>query len=436
MNNKEPAGAPNGAGKKKGKPTALDSPRVRTVLAGLLALFAWMYVTLVVQPNTTQKITGVPVDFSYGAQTYTQQGLSIVNDPEYAVTVVASGDGYIIGSLQPEDFLVYPDYSSVKGAGESRLRLNVKCLAESGGSIKVELEDKANRVEVVFDTVDEKTLPITVVKRNVTLADGYILNKEAALPAEVTLRGPVGELENIVSAVAEISVDGELAENIGTNVPLRYLDAEGNEVAFRYVSSDCETADVTLTVYKLAQVPVSVSFINTPAGFDPSVLQYSLSQDTLTLAGPADVVDALGGISVGTIDLSTFALDKVYELPISLPSGIVSQDNVRTISVSFDSTGLATRTMNLPASCVEVVNLPNTYKLSVESARIMNVTLCGPQEVLDSLTAQNVVARIDMDDVSSIVNGQQNLAVSIYVPSSNQVFATGSYTVQCKIESD
>lgn len=425
-----------GAGKKKNKPTVLDSPRVRTVLAGLLALFAWMYVTLVVQPNTTQKITGVPVDFTYGTQAYAQQGLSIVNDPEYTVTVVASGDGYVIGNLQPEDFLVYPDYSSVKGAGETKLRLNVKCLAESSSAVKVELENKSDRVEVVFDTVDEKTLPITVVKQDVALADGYILNKEGTLPAEVTLRGPVGELENIAAAVAEISVPGELDDNVSVNVPIKYLDADGNEVAFRYVSSDYENADVMLTVYKLAQVPVTVDFINTPVGFDASVLKYSLSQDTLTLAGPADVVDTLGEISVGTIDLSTFALDKVYELPISLPGGIVSQDNVRAIAVSFDSTGLATKTMNLPASCVEVVNLPNTYKLSVETGRIMNVTLCGPQEVLDGLTAQSVVARIDMDDVASIVNGQQNLAVSIYVPSNNQVFAAGSYTVQCKIESN
>lgn len=414
----------------------LDSSRVRMVLSILLALFAWIYVTMVVQPNTTQKITGVPVNFNYGSLTYTQQGLSIVNDPEYYVTVIAYGDGYVIGSLGKDDFTVYPDYSSVKSSGEASLRLNVKCTADTGGgTVQVELENKSTRVNVVFDTVGEVTLPITVQMQDVALEDGYIIHKSVALPAEVTLTGPTGELSSVAKVVAEVTVDGKLQENVSVTAPLRFLDEEGREVQFTYVTSDIATAEVAITVYKLADIPVSLSFINTPAGFDASILRYSLSQEILTVAGPANLIDKMADVNVGSIDLSTFALDRVYELPITLPEGIVSQENVQQITVSFDSTGLATKTLHLPADCVEVVNLPSGYQLAVESERIMNVTLCGPKEVLDSLTVQSVVARIDAEDLS-IVTGQQNIAVSIYVPSSTQVFAIGSYTAQCRISTE
>lgn len=426
---------PQGKAGKAAKRRLLDSPRVRFVLALVLALISWIYVTMVIQPGTEQTIDNVPVDFSYGSNTYTQLGLSIVNQPEYTVSVVASGDGYMIGSLQPEDFIVYPDYSSVKGSGEVTLRLNVKCTANSGnGAISVKLKKDKNTVDVVFDTVGELTLPITVAHSDITMADGYILNKAVALPSEVTLTGPTGELDNVAAAVAEISVEGELSENMSASVPLRFVDADGNDVPFVYTTADIGQADVALMVYKLAEVPISVDFINTPRGFDSSVLRYSLSQQTIRVAGPAEVVDTLGEMNVGSIDLSTFALDKVYELPIRLPANVVSQENVDTVVVSFDDTGLATKTFNLPGTAVQVVNLPTGYKLTVESERIRNVTLCGPQEVLDSLTAQSVVALIDMDDIS-IVNGQQNLAVSLYVPSDGRVFALGSYTVQCRIES-
>ena len=43
------------------------------------------------------------------------------------------------------------------------------------------------------------------------------------------------------------------------------------------------------------------------------------------------------------------------------------------------------RTMNLPASCVQVINLPSTYTLTVETERLMNVTLCGPAGSLEAL---------------------------------------------------
>ena len=54
--------------------------------------------------------------------------------------------------------------------------------------------------------------------------------------------------------------------------------------------------------------------------------------------------------------------------------------------------------MNLPASCVQVVNLPSTYTLTVQTERLMNVTLCGPAGLLDTLVPEQVVIEIDADD--------------------------------------
>ena len=437
--NKQPV---NSAGGEK-KPTQqlrvatlLDNNRARFAISLVLALFAWMYVTMVIQTNTVQTITNIPVDFSYGSVSYTQQGLSIVNQPEYTVSVVASGDGYLIGNLSKDDFIVYPDYSSVKGSGEMKLRLNVRCTASGSNAIDVSLKKENSTVNVIFDTVGDLKLPITVATRNVTIEEGYILNRAVALPGEVNLTGPVGELEKIKTVVAEFDVDGKLQGNTQVRVPLKYLDEEGHEVPFTYTTSDVNEAEVSLTVYKLAEMPISISFVNKPLGFDESVLKYTLSQESLRVAGPADVVDRLGEMAVGTIDLSTFALDKVYELPVTLPNGIVSQENLKRINVSFDCSGLSTKTLNLPAdTAVEVINLPSGYTIAVESERIHNVELYGPPDVLEGLTAQSVVARIDIDDLSLVV-GQQNIAVSIYVPSAPQVFAVGTYTVQCKIESN
>ncbi len=420
--------------KTPGKRNFLDDGRFRMAFALLLAVAAWVLVTMVIQPNTTTTLYGVPVNFSYDSSKYTSQGLSIVNHPSYTVSLKVSGNGSVIGSLGKDDFLVYPDYSSVKTSGAASLKLNVKCTAETSGSVTVSVQPKNMTVDVVFDTVEEKVVPITVVAKDLKLADGYTLYKTAAAPGEVTLSGPTSELKNVTQAIAEVTADGELSDSVTVNTALKFADAEGNEVSFTYVTADNETADVTLTVYKLAELPLRVDFVNKPENFDASILKYSLSQNKLQVAGPASVIDTMKEISVGSIDLSTFSLNKVYELPISLPSGLASQENIASVTVSFDTTGLSTKTINLPSTSVQVVNLPSTYKLTVKSDRIQNVVLCGPTSVLEGLTAANVVARIDADELS-ITTGQQNIAVSIYVPSSGQVFALGTYTVQCQIES-
>ena len=77
----------------------------------------------------------------------------------------------------------------------------------------------------------------------------------------------------------------------------------------------------------------------------------------------------LSTLPIGNIDLSTFTLNKSYELPIDLPADIYLLDNISTITVSFDCSNLGTKTMNLPNTCVQVVNLPSTYRSAAPRAR-------------------------------------------------------------------
>ncbi len=418
---------------KQQKRSLLDDWRVRAGVSVLLAILAWMIVTIIVQPGTTITLRHVPVDFTYDSSNYTSKGLSIVSAPAVSVDLTVSGDGFTIGRLTSDDFVVYPDWSSVRTSGEKSLRLKVECISPAANDINIGI-DGNNTVTVVFDVVEELTLPITVITKFLTVEDGYILYNTAASAETVTLSGPSSELSRVATCTAELTYDGGLHETQTLDTALRFYTESGSEVFFDYVTLDRENVDVTLTVYKLAELPVNVRFINTPSNFDDSVLIYSLSQDSLRVAGPEAVIDGLTELAVGTIDLSSFTLDRVYEMPISLPSGIVSLDNISSISVSFDCSALTTKTLNLPAECVQVINLPSTYQLTVETERLMNVVLCGPADALEGLTPEQVVVEIDANDFS-VVLGQQNIACSLYVPANGQIFALGSYTVQCRIES-
>ena len=413
----------------------LDDRRIRLLLAIVGAIVAWMVVTIVVQPGTTRTINNVPVDFTYDSAAYTSRGLSIVSAPEKYVSLKLSGDGYTIGSLTSSDFVVYPDWSSVRDSGEKTLHLQVRGVNTLLNGVSVSIEGGDNSVDVVFDVVEEKTVPITVTTNYLTIADGYILYGTELSKETVTLSGPSTEIDKVETCTAEVTHKGELTDSVTLDTALRFYTKSGSEVKFEYTNLEESSVEVTLEVYKMATLPVSVSFINAPRDFDPSVLVYSLSKQTLNVAGPESQIEKLSTLSVGTIDLSTFALNKVYELPIELPGNIRLLDNISSITASFDSSKLETKTMNLPASCVQVINLPSTYTLTVQTERLMNVTLCGPAGLLDTLVPEQVVIEIDADDFY-VAAGQQNIACRLYVPSNGKIFALGSYVIQCKIESN
>ena len=412
----------------------LGDRRIRLLLSVIGAIIAWMAVTIVVQPGTTTTITNVPVDFTYDSSAYTSRGLSIVSAPEKSVNLKLSGDGYTIGGLSASDFVVYPDWSSVRDSGEKTLRLQVRSQSALLTGVSVSI-DGENTVDVVFDVVEEKTLPIQVTTNYLSIADGYILYGTDVSKETVTLSGPSSELSEVEICTAEVTHNGDLTDSVTLDTPLRFYTRSGKEIKFDYTTLETESVEVTLQVYKIATLPVTVSFINAPRDFDSSVLSYALSKKTLNVAGPETQIDRLSSLSIGTIDLSTFALNKVYEMPIELPTGIHLLDNLTNITVSFDSSRLETKTMNLPAACVQVVNLPSTYTLTVETERLMNVTLCGPSGSLEALTPEQVVIEIDADDFS-VALGQQNIACRLYVPSNGKIFALGSYVMQCKIESN
>ena len=337
--------------------------------------------------------------------------------------------------LTASDFVVYPDFSSVRDSGEKTLRLLVRGANGLLNGVTVTMEGNDNTVDVVFDVVEEKTLPVTITTNYLTIADGYILYSTDVSKENITLSGPSSELNKVATCTAEVTYSGELTESITLNTPLRFYTSGGKEVKFEYTELEENSVDVTLQVYKMATLPVDVNFINAPRDFDDSVLVYALSRKQLKVAGPADKIDMLSTLPIGNIDLSTFTLNKSYELPIDLPADIYLLDNISTITVSFDCSNLGTKTMNLPNTCVQVVNLPSTYQLTVQTERLMNVTLCGPKGAIETLTPEQVVIEIDAEDFS-VATGEQNIACRLYVPSNGKIFALGSYVLQCRIESN
>ncbi len=414
----------------------LDNPRLRMLVAFVLAVISWVIVTVGIQPGTDRTITGVPVDFSYDSARYSVQGLSIVNDPKQTVSLKVYGNGSDIGGLDKEDFVVYPKYNSVKGPGQINLSLAVKCISQTvdANNIKVNVHPVDTGVTVVFDKVEEKKVPVRIEAKNLAIEEGYTLYKYQPVPSEITLMGPENELKKIKEAVAQVTVEDKLNQTKTLTAPLTFVNEAGEPVELKYVKPEATTADVTLTVYQKAELPLAVTLVNTPPGFDETSLKYTLSQKTLQVAGPASVIENMKEVSIGSVDLSTFALDRVYELPVELPNGLVSEENVSTVTLNFETSNLATKTFNLKSDAVQVINMPAGYSLDVLSNRIRNVVVCGPKNVLDGLTAESVVARINMDELN-IVTGQQTIAVNIYVPADNRIFALGNYSVSCQIES-
>lgn len=415
------------------KKSLFDNKPVLIVISLAAAVLVWLLVTMVFDPQTNITVRNVEVNYSYDSTKYTAQGLDIVEKTDVSNAVVQfEGNGTIIGDIKSSDFVVYPSYSNVKGAGEISLSLLVRITNSQFSSGISATVVSPKTVRVVFDTVSEKNLPVEVDSSGVTVKDGYALTNKAAVPAEVTLKGPTKELDAVVKAVAHVSADQPLDDSTTVESLLELQDADGNPVTTQYTTLDNESASVTLTVYAVRELPLTIDFINTPVGFDTASLNYTLSQKTLRVAGPVKTINSLSELSVVSFDLAQqFAFNRDYQMQVELPAGLVSQDGVSTVTLSFDTTNMGTRTLNV--ANIRCINVPSNYDITPLTDRVTGVVLYGPEAELEALSADSVVAQVDCQSLT-VSTGQQTMPASISVPSSSRIFATGSYTVQCEID--
>ena len=192
----------------QGRKSLMDNRVVSILMALACGLATWLVVTIYIDPQGSTTIRDVPIN--YAATTYTNQGLDIVERPDISgVTVRVEGNITSIGKMTSSDIMVYPSYSGVSGAGKVTLRLQARVTntTDYSGNIKCTVEKPYDTIDVVFDEVSEKTVPVTVDASAVSIADGYMLNKTSAVPAEITLRGPTSELDQISQVVAPVLSD-------------------------------------------------------------------------------------------------------------------------------------------------------------------------------------------------------------------------------------
>ncbi|MEG2930726.1 MAG: CdaR family protein [Ruthenibacterium sp.] len=405
------------------------SKRATAILSIVLAVFTWMVVITVVSPESTRSIP-IPVDFAYNEAVYVSQGLSIVEKPSQTVTVYLKGDGSVLGSLSQNDILVYPDYSIVKGAGTYTLKLEAK----NANSKKFDITGASGTyVELVFDKLATQKFSVAVNATGIQPADGYYMDLPLVSPVEVTLTGPEKSMSRVEKVVANVELAEERTESAIVTAKLQYLDKDGKTVEDPDIKADSDQVEVTIPIYKIKELPLTVEYTSVPTGFDPAVLKATLSEKTIRVAGPAAQLDGMTSISAGIVDLAAFKLGEDVTTNVEVPEGLRNVDALQSVTIHFATESYATKTVTVTE--LRTINVSEGVRVSFPNKRVNSVVLVGEQNELDALSATGVVAQVDASPTNIAVSkGQQNIPVQIVVPSAKTVFAVGSYTILCDVE--
>ena len=402
----------------------LDSKYFTMLLSFVMAVAIWIVVVTFFSTEARTTIKDVPIDIDYNSS-YLNLDLEIIDQNIETVDVTVVGPRDVVGSLTKDDVIVYPNINNVKMAGRYDLSLNA---VKKSSIMEYQIESLSSyQVAIRFDHLTEKAFKIEADISNLTIPEDLMVDKITISPDNVVVKGPENTVSKIAKVVAIVQQQ-ELNQTAVLPAELMLYDENGVELERTHISYDVEEFNVTVPVLKEITVPVVVDYTNVPAGFDVSTLKVALSQNEITLAVPSRSADSIHQFVVGYIDLGTLEADSPYVFDITLPAGYKNVKEVAQISATVSGEKLSSKSVSVKE--IKLINA-GEQKVEILTEVINHVEIVGEKSVVEELSADDVIAQIDMTQVA-LAQGQQTVEVDIIIPSTDKAFVRGTYYVTIK----
>ena len=401
----------------------MDNNKFLKVLSCIIAVLAWFVVTTTVDPNQTAVIRDVPLTIDLTGTPAAAQQLSVIEGGDQTISIRVEGKRYRIATLTADDFVVTPVLTDIAVAGDYTVQLSVQ--KKDVNDADFTIVSYPETVELSFDRVNSKEFDVEAVADGITGADGYLKESPSATPKKITITGAQAEIDQIARCVVVYDGSAVLDDTLTARGRLVLYDENGNELTLKHVSYSDTEFGITVPIYLQKDFPVEVSFINTN-GLDTSRFNLTLSQNTVTIAGPKDVINRRENITVGPIDLSKLDIGSVFHFDLDLSAGELDIDNIGEIVVSVNTDGFSSRTMSLQADNILLRNTPADYDVTLRSTSINNIKMVGNADDIEKLSSSELVAAVDLKNIEE---GTSRVRVTIYATGEKFVWAVGDYYV-------
>lgn len=411
--------------------TFLGNNRVLAAVAFLLAIVIWIAVSINESPVVERVVRDVKVEVDESMPA--QLGYEAFGADNLYVDVTVSGKRYEVGDnvLTADDLTVTAVTSSVDSPGKYTLQLRAASKA-SNPDYKIVGKSK-DTVDVYFDTPKTIDVPVEPVVRssgNLVDTSKYLTQDPILSQTSIAVKGPATYVEQISHAYAYVDTSGNLKNSETFDATLKIVDDKDNAV--RYLTTDAEeTITVTIPVYKLTTLPVTVNFSNTPSAYISKAPKFTISPKTIQVAVDPDKLSDMKQIAVGTIDFSKIESGSTtITLKASDMTEGVPLDPDDEFEVTVNVGNLSTRTITVRNPKVKVTNNATDFTVKPISEPI-TVTLIGPEEELSELTASSITFTADLTG-KEVETGTALLTLTPSV-SSETCWCYGIYTCRATI---
>ncbi len=400
----------------------------------LLAIIIWLIVALQFSPEVTRVIKDVPVKIE-SSNNVESFNLQLFGNKDFTVDVTVVGRRYVVSQsiLTADDIVATAKTNYVDSAGKYSLSLDVQPKSQSPDYSITNVSN--DHIEVYFDEFKEGeyTLIPEIVSDSNIVPEGYFKDQEVLSANTVSISGPATEINKISKVYARTTVEKALTFTKTFETEIIPLGEYGG--ALRYLTINNGNADITLTipVYKLKEFPVSITYKNAPAYYLTNPLVYTCNPKVAMFGVNENNINNISEISAGIIDFNALkaGINSITIKSEDIKDAKVMGD-IKSFKITIDASDLSERKLSVPLANITTINKNQSNSVNIKSSGISNITVVGKKSIIDSLTADDIFADVDLDN-KQLESGSMSVQAKLYVKSHDNCWVYGQYSVDVVI---
>lgn len=365
------------------------------LLAALFAVILWLVVVNIDDPKVSQRFSASVV--LENTEYLTDQGkyFEVLDDTNTIVFTVTAKRSYL-EKLSNTDFKAVANLENAiidNESGTGKVPIEVTALRYSS---LVTISKATQNLEIALDELAQQQY-IVGVEATGELAEGCALGEVSVSPNLLKVSGPQSIVSMIDHVTASIDMTGVTEDVVASVIPVLY-DAEGNVIDKSNLILNMSTVTVTARVLDTKAVSLIFNVGGTPAdGYAYMDMEYE--PQTITIKGKASALNNVTAISIpeSALDISGAREDLTQVVDVSeyLPGGVTMADKAQSkVTVTVHIAQFVTKTVNIFASDIEVLNLPEGYTLSFDTS-VIRAVISGLAEDLEALDTEQIRAVLD-----------------------------------------
>lgn len=352
------------------------------IISLLSAMVLWMYVMAIVDPEETKLFENIPVTIT-NKNELNERDLVIYPEQELTTNIYVTGKLSNLKKVTKDDINVYGQINNpLEGNNEIYLKVST--------SQRVNYDFKNPVMIVTLEKIisEDKSIKVDITGSGKNNVDNIMLQDNID---KVSVSGPRSLVNKVKRVVGTVKVNGEL-NDFSQSIKLEPVDANGKVVEGVELEKDSVNVNITLLTQKTVPITLKLSD-NSESG-----VNYTMSQNTVTIKGKKDIVDSINDIETQPVKLSEILPGTSKDIYLQVPSGITIETKYITIKKNSEENAVAEYTYT--AENIEIRNnTENIDKSKIKFPNSINVSIEYLQSI-GSINKDDIKLYIDLNEVS------------------------------------